>query len=375
MIKPIIVLLSLLSLGCKMSKNNIAINWQSNAVLPDSNANKHIGVAGPITGIINNKLIIAGGANFPAAMPWDGGTKMYQKDAYIYDLHANGDIVYHIRQDFQDSVAYAANVSVANKIYSIGGERNGQATADVFIYYLEGDKLNRQDLGLPNLPIPLTNGAVTYLKNKLYFIGGENADIVSNKIYTLDLNDVSAKWTEFMTLPNAITHTIVTNDNSDMLYIVGGRKRNINAKSDIYNNVYQIDVVSKNIKELPHLPEQLAAGTGFFYKNNIVVFGGDNGSTFHQVEELIAAINTTSDELKKNELILHKNNIQRAHPGFSKKVWRFNLVDRDWQPMNEIVGDSPVTTTALLWNDLIVIPSGEIRAGVRTNKILSGKIN
>lgn len=374
MLKSAILLVSLLSLGCQMNKNKMAINWQSNTVLPDSNKQQHIGVAGPITGIINNKLIIAGGANFPAAMPWDGGAKTYEKDVYIYDIEDNGHIVYQLRQGFQDSLAYAANVSVANKIYSVGGERNGNATADVFIYYLEGDKFIRQDLVLPNLPIPLTNGSLTHLNNVLYFIGGENADTVSNKIYALDLYDASSKWTEFLTLPNPITHTIVVNDAMDKLYIVGGRKRNVNAKSDIYKEVYQLDVNTKNITSLPNLPEQLAAGTGIFYKDNILVFGGDNASTFHQVEELIAEINMTTDEVKKKELTLQKNNIQSAHPGFSKKVWRFDLDTKAWLPTDEIVGDSPVTTTALIWNDLIVIPSGEIRAGVRTNQILSGKI-
>lgn len=33
------------------------------------------GVAGPVTGIYNDIMIIAGGANFPDSMPWQGGKK------------------------------------------------------------------------------------------------------------------------------------------------------------------------------------------------------------------------------------------------------------------------------------------------------------
>ena len=37
-------------------------------------------------------------------------------------------------------------------------------------------------------------------------------------------------------------------------------------------------------------------------------------------------------------------------------------------------GLSPVTTTAIMKDQLIIIPSGEVRAGVRTNEILVGRL-
>lgn len=369
------LLFSILSFGCQMNKQNITIEWEVKDTLPNIENHKHIGVAGPITGIIDNKLVVIGGANFPEAMPWDGGIKRYQKDVYLYDINSNGALQYIKRQDFNDSLAYTANISLNNQIVSVGGERNGQATADVFVYYLENDSLIRQDLVYPDLPIPLTNGALTYINNTLYFVGGENADLVSNKIYALDLNNKDAKWEEFLELPKALSHTVFVNDSEGALYVIGGRKRNTNAKSDIYRDVYKIDVRSKNIQNLGELPEQLAAGTGLFYQGNILIFGGDNGSTFHQVEQLIADINLSSDEKKRKQLIEQKNTIQRAHPGFGKSVWIMDLVENTWQASTNIVGESPVTTTALLYNDLIVIPSGEVKAGVRTNQILVGKIH
>lgn len=36
--------------------------------------------------------------------------------------------------------------------------------------------------------------------------------------------------------------------------------------------------------------------------------------------------------------------------------------------------DSPVTTTAVLWDGTAVIPSGEIRPGIRTPNILGIKV-
>jgi len=45
-----------------------------------------------------------------------------------------------------------------------------------------------------------------------------------------------------------------------------------------------------------------------------------------------------------------------------------------WKAFSCIPYDSPVTTTAVKWNNEVIIPGGEIRAGVRTSQILSAKI-
>jgi N-acetylneuraminic acid mutarotase len=46
----------------------------------------------------------------------------------------------------------------------------------------------------------------------------------------------------------------------------------------------------------------------------------------------------------------------------------------EWKSVVCIPYDSPVTTTAVKWNDEVTIPGGEIRAGVRTPQILSAII-
>lgn len=56
-------------------------------------AKEHPGVAGPIVGIFQNQLIVAGGANFPNGFPWQGGIKKYWDDIYVLKkegLHSNG---------------------------------------------------------------------------------------------------------------------------------------------------------------------------------------------------------------------------------------------------------------------------------------------
>lgn len=367
-----LLLLTLIFLSCQMNKKQNSISWHMPSTLPAENGQDHIGVAGPTTGILNNTLIIAGGANFPSAMPWDGGQKAYQKEVYLYDISTNGELTFRSKQFFGDSIAYAANVSVGNQLYTAGGEREGKAIADVFIYRLENNELQRKSLS--NLPQPLTNASITFLKDKLYVVGGENSENVSNSIYELDVKDKAARWKEVATLPKPLSHAVVLTDGLDNLFVLGGRKRNLNSKSDIYSEVYQITLANLEIKQLPSIPDQLAAGTGVFYQDRIYLFGGDNGATFHQVEKLIGQINLSSDGHDKEQLIAKKNHIQQNHPGFGKHVWVFDLKSKNWELANDIVGQSPVTTTAILYENKVIIPSGEVKAGVRTNQILLGEI-
>ena len=59
-----------------------SIQWKIAAVLPATSGHaKAFGLAGAVCGIHQNALIIAGGANFPDAMPWLGGKK--KKNSFI----------------------------------------------------------------------------------------------------------------------------------------------------------------------------------------------------------------------------------------------------------------------------------------------------
>ena len=55
-------------------KGEVSIKWKIAAELPASNGqSKSLGFAGPINGVNNNVLVVAGGANFPDGLPWEGG--------------------------------------------------------------------------------------------------------------------------------------------------------------------------------------------------------------------------------------------------------------------------------------------------------------
>src|SRR5690606_33289744 len=86
--------LILISFGFSFERARLDENpilWNSQNKLPlIKEKNQQIGLAGALIGVSNDRLIIAGGANFPAGLPWNGGKKVLNKDIYIAKLIDGG---------------------------------------------------------------------------------------------------------------------------------------------------------------------------------------------------------------------------------------------------------------------------------------------
>src|SRR6188474_1845861 len=57
-----------------------SITWRQITPLPDPR-----GYAGMFAGVAGGKLIVAGGANFPDTMPWEGGKKVWYDTVFVLD--------------------------------------------------------------------------------------------------------------------------------------------------------------------------------------------------------------------------------------------------------------------------------------------------
>src|SRR5205807_99872 len=54
------------------------LEWRELPPLPDP-----IGFAGTFAGVSSGALLVGGGANFPDAMPWEGGKKVWYDSVYV----------------------------------------------------------------------------------------------------------------------------------------------------------------------------------------------------------------------------------------------------------------------------------------------------
>lgn len=355
------------------------IQWEEAGALPyNADGNPSAGLAGPVTGISDNVLLVGGGSNFTGGAPWQGGTKKYYHDISVYKREDDSLVLFKQNLPLPYNVAYSANCSTSKGVVVAGGENAKGAIANVLLLKWDEVKQNIRIEELPALPQTLSAGAVAADGNKIYFAGGQNMRLVSDQLYMLDLNDRSKGWQVIAKLPKPVAYSVAYvqfNGKGKSIYLVGGRKMNVDSTSDLYKDVYQFDLAAQQWSEKASLPYALSAQTGIALgKNDLLVFSGDKGETFHKTEILLMHIAKEKDPAKKRLLIDEKNKLQENHPGFSHEVLVYNTVKDMWQKTDTIPYVSPVTTTALLWNNDIVIPCGEIKAGVRSAKILLGRL-
>ena len=115
--------------------------------------------------------------------------------------------------------------------------------------------------------------------------------------------------------------------------------------------------------------------------SHIAIFGGAPGALFREVEQELPrqaeALRTAGKTAEADALTAKRWRLYTAHPGFSRDILVYHTITDTWAlmgtvPESEIGGltvGSHVTTVAVEWGKDIVIPSGEVRPGVRSPKV------
>lgn len=361
------------------SKKVISIEWKTIAELPPfRDQSKSIGVAGPVVGIINNKLIVAGGANFPDKMPWQGGKKIYYNNISIFNKEKEQVFQEKIQNSLTSNIAYAANCITPLGVVYAGGENELGLSDKVYLLQWDEASNNLRQTKLPDLPVETTNGSLVCIDNTIYFLGGETLTNTTNQFYSLNLIKINQGWMTLPVLPKPLSNMVVVAqylNGQKQIYLMGGRAKQKNGISDFSSDVYSFDIHLKIWDKKKSLPYPLSAGTGaVFSEKYILLFGGDQGERFNKVEQTISNINLEKEQFKKENLISIKNKLLESHPGFSNEILLYNTQKNIWLSNGFIPFNASVTTNLVQWGDEIIIPSGEIKAGVRTPRIISAKI-
>jgi len=361
------------------SKKVISIEWKTIAELPPfRNQSKSIGVAGPIVGVINDKLIVAGGANFPDKMPWQGGKKIYYNNISIFNKEKEQIFQEKIQNSLTSNIAYAANCITPLGVVYAGGENELGFSDKVYLLQWDEASNNLRQTKLPDLPVETTNGSLVCIDNTIYFLGGETLTNTTNQFYSLNLIKINQGWMTLPVLPKPLSNMVVVAqylNGQKQIYLMGGRAKQKNGISDFSSDVYSFDIHLKIWDKKKSLPYPLSAGTGaVFSEKYILLFGGDQGERFNKVEQTISNINLEKEQFKKENLISIKNKLLESHPGFSNEILLYNTQKNIWLSNGFIPFNASVTTNLVQWADKIIIPSGEIKAGVRTPRIISAKI-
>ncbi|MEZ6092644.1 MAG: sodium/solute symporter [Pirellulaceae bacterium] len=315
-----------------------------------------LGVAGPFVGVQGDVLIVAGGANFPQPV-WDND-KEWRDEIYVLQM-IDGKPVWKDAGRLERPVAYGACVSTPEGVVCLGGNDGQQTFDDAFLMAWDVTSQGVSITQLPSLPSQCAFGGATVIGNTIYLVGGQSGNELSTAManfWSLDLTGRNKNedwsWQEldhFDDPPRALNLVVAQHNGfEECVYVMSGRRQRSEASDDVefLTDVWEFSPSQKKWRERNSAPQCVMAGAGIATgQSHIAVLGGDDGALF----------------FKGNEL-------RDQHPGFPKKSWLYHTITDTWIEAGE-TPQNQVTTNAVRWRGDIVLPTGEVRPRVRTDKV------
>lgn len=406
--KKIIEIILLIVLIPFMVSADQLFEWKELPELPPLTGKKiQPGLAGVFAGVHRDALIVAGGANFPDGLPWskmpDGSNpkKIYNHDIYILEKNKEW-IISDIK--LPEGFSYGSTISTDEGLVCMGGEWTEykfgsvrkQLSDKVFlIKYLGDGKINIIDTSFPNLPAPVSAMAAAKIGDYIYVAGGRNDSTETKNFWRLDMSK-KEKWEILDPWPGLPRSHLIAVAQSDgkknCLFIFSGRYNHPKMGWQFLTDGYKYDPDTGKWTRLADVgtnmtnqrPVCVMAAPGInIGANHIAIFGGASGVIFKKVEQdLPKQIQILQNEGKideARELTKEKWTLYTNHPGFSRGILVYHTITDTWTKMGEVpesninglTAGSTVTTSAVWWDNNIIIPSGEVRPGVRSPKVWS----
>ena len=347
------------------------------------------GLAGTYSGIDNDVLIVAGGANFPDKLPWKGGTKMYYDEVFVLLKTAEEKYSWKVMDKKIPFVAaYGGAVPTSSGLLCFGGHTTERTISESwFIKYLP-EKETVEITPAPQLPLPLTHFAFARADNQIFVAGGisDSKQGAEKYFFSLDISGDDPSGWKWESLPvwkgKARAFAVgagQSNGETNCFYLFSGRHVQPGKSPEVLYDAHVYNPLLKKwdiISDGENRDFPFMAGTAFPLGAATIVFtSGADGEMMKKQLELENQITGLKTKEKKagekllqlqTRLLNHLDN----HPGFGNKLVAFNTLSHETYAIGEIPGTGPVTTTAVKWGDDILIPSGEIRPGIRTPGIL-----
>ena len=328
---------------------------------------KNIGTAGLLYGSLANKyIVVGGGANFPEESVLNGGDKKTYSDVYMLE-DKNGvlEVIEHI--NLENEIGYGASVTTEDGIYYIGGSSNPEADDDILFITLKDNKLNVEKIG--DLSFTLQNGVAVYKDNKLYIITGKQGGKGSNKVYEYDLASKESK--ELAPVPNEESRTqavaqllngnIYVFSGGDSIAYTDGYKYNFD--NNTWEQVSDVELNNEGISLLGAVSVKLN-------ETEMLVIGGFNKAIYDNAVYNLGTLQGTA-------LAGFRQGYFGADPyefNWNSNILIYNSESDTWKTIGEVPFDAPCGEGLILIGNKIYSINGEIKPGIRTDKMYVGTI-
>lgn len=338
--------------------------WSELAPLPDA-----VGVAGAYVGVVGDALVVAGGANFPGGRPWAGNAKVWHDRTWILDVP---DGEWRAGPPLPRASAYGVaatweDPARGNVLVCVGGCDAGRHLADAYLLVPDGDAFAVEPL--PPLPELLAYSAGALVGDVLYVAGGRegpDSPTASDVFVALDLAAPVRAWSHLPTWPGRERMLAVGGARDGAFWMFSGAALDPESPRP-GGRLYLRDAYryapGRGWSALADLPRPAVAAPSpalALGGAHLAVLGGDAGA-----EE--RAPDVARDE----------------HAGFARDLLLYDTITDTWSVRGAFPADfgpdpaarpelgawPPVTTGMAEWRGAHVLPSGEVRPGVRTARV------
>ncbi|MEG1575122.1 MAG: cyclically-permuted mutarotase family protein, partial [Bacteroidales bacterium] len=198
------LMLALSSISCAMntseaSQNSILIKQLTG--FPDEESGIRQGVSACYAGILDGKMVMAGGCNFPKTPVSEGGEKRFYKGVYLADIPQGEDtlLIWHKAGELPVQSAYGVSLTLPDGIICIGGTDGTTPLTSVYILRINSGRITIEYL--PSLPSPLDNMGGALHGDTIYVAGGNLSGEPSNHLFMLDKKRPLSGWKELTPFP------------------------------------------------------------------------------------------------------------------------------------------------------------------------------
>jgi N-acetylneuraminate epimerase len=306
------------------------------------------GVSGIFAGTSQGMLLVAGGANFPAQPPWEGGRKVWYDTVYAL---ARPDAAWQVVGQLPRPLGYGVAMNAMDGVVCIGGSDAARHYADVFLLRMKhGRSVIRP---LPALPVTIANACGAMIGDTIYLAGGNEAPQATTALdlfLALNLSERDPHWRRLPTWPGPPRMMATAGACDGAFYLFSGVR--LTAGPDgkparTYLRDAYCYTPGKGWRRLTDLPRAAAAAPtpAPEHGKTLVVLGGDDGT--HVGFQPPA-----------------------KHPGFSREVLAYRIPADAWTVLGSVPA-ARVNLPAVTWQGNLVLASGEVRPGVRSPQVWS----
>ncbi len=335
--------------------------------VPDDNPSFAQGVSACFAGLSQGHLLMAGGCNFPDTPAAEGGAKVYYREIYAAPITADSSLVWKRVGELPQPTAYGVSLPAPDGVICIGGMNSHERLTAVYQITLDSTATQATITALPSLPQPIDNAAGAICNRSLYVVGGHQAGIPGNSIYTLHLDHLDKGWQRFPDFPGpartqAVAATFTNKEGEEVLALWGGFAASHNNRpATLSVDGWQYTPSTQAWSPLP-APTSACGDT--------LSLGG--GTAVALTDSTILGMGGVNKDIFLNAL-RHPAPDYMTHPAewyrFNNRLMLYNSRQQRWSEIATLPESARAGAASLFDSIGYLIIHGELKPGVRTPSI------